>query len=99
MDDSGDGWASNMTGDEENVSGSGALSCVWPPRDPDSIPDTCVDGSKDFDGTKGSRAGYVLRVSQIQAPAVCRLSARTYCLLHTSKSRLFAYTWHLYTQD
>ena len=84
MDDSGDGWASNMTGDEENVSGSGALSCVWPPRDPDSIPDSCVDGSKDFDGTKGSRAGYVLRVSQIQAPAVCRL---------------FAHTWHLYTQD
>jgi len=57
VDDSGDGWASNMTGDEENVSGSGALSCVWPPRDPDSIPDSCVDGSKDFDGTKGSRAG------------------------------------------
>ena len=27
-----------------------APSCVWPPRDPDAIPDTCVDGSLDFEG-------------------------------------------------
>ena len=34
------------------------LSCVWPPRDPDEIPDTCVDGSRDFDAaTRAPREG------------------------------------------
>ena len=29
---------------------------MWPPRDPDEIPDTCVDGSRDFDAARPGRA-------------------------------------------
>ena len=62
VDDSGDWDLSN-----DDVSGSNpergvtgetgeVLSCEWPPRDPDAIPDTCVDGSRDFDAASGGRA-------------------------------------------
>lgn len=62
VDDSGDWDLSN-----DDVSGSNpergvtgetgeVLSCEWPPRDPDAIPDTCVDGSRDFDAATGGRA-------------------------------------------
>jgi tRNA (guanine10-N2)-methyltransferase len=42
VDDSGE-WSTDESEDEED-----APSCVWPPRDPDAIPDTCMDGSRDF---------------------------------------------------
>ena len=59
VDDSGD-WdpddpGSGFGGGEPGESGE-VLSCVWPPRDPDAIPDTCVDGSRDFDAATGGRA-------------------------------------------
>ena len=59
VDDSGD-WdpddpGSGFGGGEPGESGE-VLSCMWPPRDPDAIPDTCVDGSRDFDAATGGRA-------------------------------------------
>ena len=47
-------YSVDESGDEE---GEEALSCVWPPRDPDDIPDTCVDGSRDIDAPNVSASG------------------------------------------
>ena len=60
VDDSGD-WDLNVSGsnpDAGDATGEtdAVLSCEWPPRDPDAIPDTCVDGSRDFDAASGGRA-------------------------------------------
>lgn len=50
-DPNGSGFGGGDPGESGEV-----LSCVWPPRDPDAIPDTCVDGSRDFDAATGGRA-------------------------------------------
>jgi tRNA (guanine10-N2)-methyltransferase len=59
VDDSGD-WdpPGAVPGSSPASSGEAGevLSCVWPPRDPDEIPDTCVDGSRDFDAARPGRA-------------------------------------------
>lgn len=59
VDDSGD-WDLGAVPDSSPGGSSGeageVLSCVWPPRDPDEIPDTCVDGSRDFDAARPGRA-------------------------------------------
>lgn len=57
VDDSGD-WDPAVPGSSPASSGEPGevLSCVWPPRDPDEIPDTCVDGSRDFDAARPGRA-------------------------------------------
>ena len=60
VDDSGD-WDLNVSGsnpDAGDATGEtdAVLSCEWPPRDPDAIPDTCVDGSRDFDAARPGRA-------------------------------------------
>ena len=47
-------YSVDESGDEE---GEEALSCVWPPRDPDDIPDSCVDGSRDIDAPNVSASG------------------------------------------
>ena len=58
VDDSGD-WDLGAVPDSSPGGSSGeageVLSCVWPPRDPDEIPDTCVDGSRDFDAARPFR--------------------------------------------
>ena len=46
-------YSVDESGDEE---GEEALSCVWPPRDPDDIPDSCVD-SRDIDAPNVSASG------------------------------------------
>ena len=48
-DDDDDGDDAFYSGDED------APSCVWPPRDPDAIPETCVDGSSDLDPSRRAR--------------------------------------------
>ena len=57
VDESGD-WDPAVPGSSPASSGEPGevLSCVWPPRDPDEIPDTCVDGSRDFDAARPGRA-------------------------------------------
>ena len=55
-----DGDDAFYSGDED------APSCVWPPRDPDAIPETCVDGSSDLDpvparAAAGAALGWVER--------------------------------------
>ena len=61
-DDGGDddGDDAFYSGDED------APSCVWPPRDPDAIPETCVDGSSDLDpvparAAEGEALGWIER--------------------------------------
>ena len=59
-DDGDDGDDAFYSGDED------APSCVWPPRDPDAIPETCVDGSSDLDpvparAAEGEALGWIER--------------------------------------